>query len=404
MLTPTTTNSKRIKPFEPPSSPDEFPTLRAISAGLLFFRRVLVYQGPPLPLEFVTFRIPRPRSPLNEESARVHLKVTEWNAQWEAGPYRAFDDDDLPEPLAFLRDLDTDKDPTTDIVLIPDDGNLYHRWGPLYHLLPRRTVESFGLPLIHRGVWPVMGMAWGRDEIRAAQENALARAVAQHLWSHGLGKAKSPLSAFSKDDSLRVLSHDLGFWRSHFEILMRKYGRERGRVRREDGDTDPESLETPHPDVRYEMPRFGTEVWTGEAEASEVTRDLIELADQRGRLRAVIDAIRSNRVEEDFSKRWSAEREDFERKLYRKRNKVKVSFVELDESIPYFDAETEVEDNMLYRSLMTVVQPKDRHVVVCLHNGITRAREIADRLGYSNHSPVSKALKRIRRKAAKLLD
>jgi hypothetical protein len=39
-----------------------------------------------------------------------------------------------------------------------------------------------------------------------------------------------------------------------------------------------------------------------------------------------------------------------------------------------------------------------------LDNGITRVREIADRLGYANHSPVSKALARIRSKAAKLLD
>ncbi|MEY4578508.1 MAG: hypothetical protein RL701_3211, partial [Pseudomonadota bacterium] len=85
-------------------------------------------------------------------------------------------------------------------------------------------------------------------------------------------------------------------------------------------------------------------------------------------------------------------------------NKVKVSFVEFDDSVPYLDVETEIEDNMLYRNLMTVVSPKDRHVVVCLHNGITRVREIADHLGYSNHSPVSKALARIRRKAAKLLE
>jgi hypothetical protein len=280
--------------------------------------------------------------------------------------------------------------------------NIYHRWAPLYHLLPRRTILRCGLPLIHRGIWPVMGTSW-RDAIRPSQTGALEQAVAQHLWSHGLGKAKAPLTAFSKDDSLRLLSHDLGFWRSHFEALMRKYGQERGRVARDNGDTDPESMASEYPDLRYEMPRFGTELWTGEAEASEVTRDLIELADQRGRLRAVVDAIRSNRVEEDFSKRWSGEREDFERKLYRKRNKVKVSFVEFDDSIPYFDTETEVEGNMLYRSLMTLVDPKDRRVVVCLHSGITRVREIADLLGYANHSPVSKALSRIRRKAAKLL-
>lgn len=402
MLTPT--NSKRIKGFEPPSSPDEFPTLRALSPGLLDYRRVLVYGGAPLPVEFVSFEIPRHLRSFSEESARLHLFVTEWNAQWEAGSYREFGPEDMPQAVGFLDELPADKSATSDIVLIPSDGNIYHRWAPLYHLLSRRTVESYGLPLIHRGMWPVMGMAFGRDRIESAQTAALEHAVAEQLWSHGLGRAKSPINAFGKDDSLRLLSHDLGFWRSHFEILMRSYAQERGRVQRQDADTEPESSEAAHPDVRYEMPRFGTEVWTGEAEASEVTRDLIELADQRVRLRAVMDAIRSNRVEEDFSKRWSAEREDFERKLYRKRDKVKVSFVELDDSIPYFDAETEVEGNMLYRSLMPVVQPKDRHVVVCLHNGITRVREIADRLGYTNHSPVSKALARIRRKAAKLLD
>lgn len=393
--------TRRFQMPPPPDSPDEFPTMRALSAGLLGFRRVAVYEGPPLPLEFVSFEMPRRGS--FEENTRVTLKVTDWNLQWEAGPYRAFDDADLPPALGFLRALEAaGTAPRSDIVLMPrQHDNVYHRWAPLYHLLPRRQVVGAGLPLIHRGMWPVMVV--GRSAIHPSQTSALEHAFAQHLWSHGLGRAKAPLAAFSKDDSLRLLSHDLGFWRSHFEALMRKYGQARGRVAREDGDTDPESLASEHADLRYEMPRFGTELWTGEAEAAEVTRDLIELADQRGRLRAVFDAIRSHRVEEDFSNRWSGEREDFERKLYRKRNKVKVSFIEFDDSLPHFDTETQVEANMLYRSLMTVVSPKDRHVVVCLHSGITRVREIADHLGYANHAPVSKALARIRRKAAQLL-
>jgi len=46
--------------------------------------------------------------------------------------------------------------------------------------------------------------------------------------------------------------------------------------------------------------------------------------------------------EEDFSERWSRAREDFERKLFRKRDKVKVRFVELDYTIPVQGPETEV--------------------------------------------------------------
>lgn len=351
MVSPT--NSEWLDPA-PPSAPEEFPTprddpeefptMRALSAGLLFFRRVAVYQGAPLPLEFISFQMPRGCS-CDEEGANVLWKVTEWNAQWEAGPYRTCDTDDLPPTLSFLRDLEAvGTAPTSDIVLIPrEHDNIYHRWAPLYHLLSHRSLVSAGLPLIHRGIWPVMGAAWGHTLIRPSQSGALERAVAQHLWSHGLGKAKAPLAAFSKNDSLRLLCHDLSFWRSHFESLMRKYGNQRGRIKRDEGDIEPESFASTHPDLRFEMPRLGTELWTGEAEASEVTRDLIELADQRGRLRSVMDAIRSNRVEEDFSKRWSSEREDFERKLYRKRNRVKVSFVEFDDSIPYLDDDSQVE-------------------------------------------------------------
>jgi len=42
----------------------------------------------------------------------------------------------------------------------------------------------------------------------------------------------------------------------------------------------------------------------------------------------------AHRIEDDFSDRWSCAREDFERKLYRKRVKVQVRFVELTDTIP----------------------------------------------------------------------
>jgi hypothetical protein len=115
------------------------------------------------------------------------------------------------------------------------------------------------------------------------------------------------------------------------ERLVRERCVGSGRVKKQPDDLDAESIPK-FPDVSYEMPTFGIDVWTGEEEASEATYDLIERADQGGRLRALIDAIRSNRVEEDFSARWSWAREDFERKLHRKRSRWRVHFVELKES------------------------------------------------------------------------
>ena len=50
-------------------------------------------------------------------------------------------------------------------------------------------------------------------------------------------------------------------------------------------------------------------------EAAEAVAWTVDEADAAGRLRGILDAIRSNRVEDDFSYRWSFAREDFERKL-----------------------------------------------------------------------------------------
>jgi hypothetical protein len=149
-----------------------------------------------------------------------------------------------------------------------------------------------------------------------------------------------------------------------------------------------------------DRPLMGGYVWMGEDEAREATVQLVDYADSSGGLRSIIDAIRSNRVEEDFSPRWSYAREDFERKLYRKRNKVRVSFVELSDTLPIHGPESEVHDDLVYEDFFAFLDPKERQIVVLLRSGVTRLGDIAREVGYQTHSPVSKALKRIRDKAA----
>ena len=57
--------------------------------------------------------------------------------------------------------------------------------------------------------------------------------------------------------------------------------------------------------------------------------------------------------------------------------------------------ETEIVDGLAVSEFMTVLNPLDREVVV-LRNSTTNLTEIAAIMGYSNHSAVSKQLKRIR--------
>ena len=123
-----------------------------------------------------------------------------------------------------------------------------------------------------------------------------------------------------------------------------------------------------------------------------------------GRLRGILDAVRSNRVEDDFSERWTYAREDFERKLYRKRTKIKVRFVELTDTIPVQGSETEVLDRVVYGDFLALLNERDREVVVLLDSGMTNLTEIAATMGYRNHSPVSKRLNRIREQAARFFD
>lgn len=148
-------------------------------------------------------------------------------------------------------------------------------------------------------------------------------------------------------------------------------------------------------------PRMGGDLWRGEDEAAETVASVVEAADSDGRLRGILDAVRSNRVEDDFSECWTYAREDFERKLYRKRSKIRVRFVELTDTVPVQGPETEVVGQTVYADFLALLDERERQVVVLLNSGVTTLTEVASILGYSNHSAISKRLKRIRATASR---
>jgi hypothetical protein len=80
---------------------------------------------------------------------------------------------------------------------------------------------------------------------------------------------------------------------------------------------------------------------------------------------------------------------------------VKVRFVEVPETIPVQGPETEVEGRLVFADFLALLEPRDRQIVVLLNSGTTKLTDIADVLGYRNHSPISKRLKRIREQAAR---
>ncbi|MEU8346628.1 sigma-70 family RNA polymerase sigma factor [Spirillospora sp. NPDC048832] len=372
---------------------DLYPRATNLSAGHLY-RRVIRPLAPVRP-EYLTVPLPRIR---DEEGIRLDVMVAQWNLLWEAAQLRRrfFAEDDLPPVMHQVADRGD-----VNVVFLPRTDSRYYEYAPLFHLLPHSTLQRHGLPSLRCGNWPYVASYTSPVDrfLPADFEHRLSRAWASTVWRHLI--SGSPMRGFSGSDPIRLLAHNLDFWvppvtaaiqeiLGGFPPVDTTVGEEP--VPLEDGSILEGAVAV--------SPRVGSDLWQGQAEAAEVVRATVEHADTDGRLRGILDAVRANRVQDDFSEHWSFAREDFERKLYSKRSKVTVRFVELTDTIPVQGPETEVLDGLVYGDFLALLDPRERQIVVMLHSGVTKLTEIADLLGYANHSPVSKRLARIREKAS----
>lgn len=376
--------------------PEVFPDLGSISAAFLY--SFLPIPTQPLPSEYVwVVDGAKPR-----RSSAAMAAIAWWNMTWEAAHLRSdVVDRRLRRTLSRAFSYQTRGRDLTFLLSLP--GMKYPGYVPLYHLLPLRTLKAHGLPPIRRATWPPNLILGGLDALLPTNvDGRLSRAFAEHVWP--LLCRQSGISAFSSGEPLRLLAHNLDFWLPYADRVVRRRFRALGSVPLEEGQEEKlERLRAQLPsDVMATRPSFGGHAWMGEDEAWDATVEIVDEADQGGRLRGLIDAIRSHRVEDDFSSRWSFAREDFERKLHHKRMKTRVRFVELADTIPVHGPDSEVHENLLWEDFFAVLDAKEREIVVCLRNGHT-VGDIAADFGYANHSPVSKRLSAIRRKAALLL-
>ena len=366
-----------------------------MSAGFIY-RRVLRARAP-VPPEYVAVPVAGSRS----DPTELFVAMARWNLMWEAAQFRrrVFAEDQLPPELREIADRGD-----VNVMFVPRTAARYYEYAPLFHLLSRAQAERHGLPLLRTGIWPFLAETAPVDRyLPAAFETRLSRAWASAVWRHLM--PGSPLRAFSASDPIRLLAHNLDFWlppvTAVIEDILRGFpavagGQPEEPVRLQDG--------TVLSGAAAGGPRTGGDVWCGEDDAAEVVRQTVEAADAGGRLRGILDAVRSNRVEDDFSDHWSYAREDFERKLYRKRAKVKVRFVELTDTIPVQGPETEVEGNLVFADFLALLDERERQIVLLLRSGITKVGDVASALGYKNHSPVSRRLAQIRTKAAAYFD
>lgn len=385
-----------LHPDDEMADPEWYPRLMNMSGAFMF--RAVIRPDTPVSPEYVTIPM---RAADRDAAITKQLAVSKWNLLWEAAQYRRrfFTEEECPPEMLKIIDQGD-----VNVVFVPRTKSRYFEYAPLFHLLPRRILERFGLPLYRGGQWPFLADVWSPDRYLPTDfEHRLAQAWAATVWRHLM--PGSPIVGFTKNDPIRLLAHDLDFWIPPVTEVMETEMRTWPEV---DKGIEPQAVTLDDgsvlPGATTANPRMGGDLWTGEDAAAEFVRDTVEAADRTGRLRGILDTVRSHRVEDDFSSHWTYAREDFERKLYRKRNKVKVRFVELTDTIPVQGPETEIVDRLVFNDFLALLDPKEREVVVLLRSGTTKLTEIADIMGYRNHSPISKRLKHIRDTAAKFFD
>lgn len=375
------------------AEPDSYPRLFTISNG--FAREKVLCADEPEQPEYVT--VPRHLCRRPESL----MPIADWNSLWEAAQFRRrlFDPEDLPGPVWKIA-----KSGDRNVIFLPRTRSRYYEYAPLFHLLPRSVVERHNLPLIRAGNWPhTVGNRLVEEQLPADFSQRLADAWADLIWRDLV--SGSPMSGFSSDDPIRILSHNLDFWvpavtQVIHEILWEfpraggDYESERARLT--DG--------TLMGGASVAAARMGGDLWHGDEDARLTASWVVDQADSDGRVRGILDAVRSNRVVDDFSDRWSHARTDFERKLHRTRNKIKVKFVELEDNICVHGPEADLVGNTIANDFMALLNKRDREIVVLLNSGHTKLTDVGEILGYSSHSGVSKRLDKIRQQAATYFD
>jgi len=372
----------------------KYPRMGSISAGHTM--QAMVRPLTADPLEYVTIDL-RANSLNRDEDVKELVAVAKWNTVWESAQFRRryFDEDELSEQMRRIADVGD-----VNVTLVPRTAARYYEYAPLFHLLSVRTLDKFGLPFLRGGLWPYMTHYVDIDDFLPADfEARLARAWAWTVWPHL--NSGSKMSAFRRHEPLRLLAHNLDYWLPPVTTIIQDRLRSFPEV-----NTGAKLGPIPLIDGSFldgavaGYPRMAGDVWTGESEAQEVIAQTIAAADGTGNLRGIIEAIRSHRVADDFSDTWSYAREDFERKLYSKRSKVQVRFVELRDTIPVQGPESQIVGDLVTNDFLATLNPRNREIVVLLNSGVSSNTEIAKQLGYAGHSAVSKRLNQIRRQAA----
>lgn len=114
------------------------------------------------------------------------------------------------------------------------------------------------------------------------------------------------MATFADKEPLRLLAHNLDFWIPAVTAMLQARLTEHSEI---DKGPIPSTITLEDGSVLDGAvpghPRAGGQIWFGEDDARVAVGETVEAADRTGQLRSIVDAVKSNRVADDFSSRCS---------------------------------------------------------------------------------------------------
>lgn len=335
--------------------------------------------------------------------------AAEWNGSYEGGYIRP--GKWLEQLQALVPGLNGAESPN--VFIVPRVNGVTPLDTMLASLVPLRILERHGIrKKVRCNLWLT---PFGLGEYRPDFGERCRNAFEEFVWPIMVPGSRHQARFFAADSPLRLLAGDSRFWMhriyrtalSLYEELPPTTHREKSwkslSVLRKGLFNDHPTLSPDSVIVR--RPRMGGELWepTDEADCRRVVKRAMSGDNERCSLEQVIDIVLSDRAHEDFSDRHSWVKEDFERSFYSKRSKLKVTLVETVDSFPAWEAaEPQGYEQLLYRDVLSILDVKERRLVVALRQGKT-ATELAKEYGYADHSPMSRSIAALKTKVGRLL-
>ena len=249
---------------------------------------------------------------------------------------------------------------------------LFRNFGPLmmFYLLSEDIVERIKLAHFPRDPYQILlNQNWRKEYDSDYFQQAMSDTWAWLVWDH-MG-VRGGMEKYSGYDPIWIIAHAYTLWIQVFRAM---------------GIT-PEVYFNFPPGQGYQLRYFSRE------ELDDYVCGLMECFNKHTKYPLWRDVIKQNRCFEDFDKRHSSVKTDQFRKWYHTRTRIKsVDFMQAEEQ-PYTPCD-KIISRLDAQRFIAKLEYGDRKILELLLFGYTRA-EIAEKIGFANHSGISKRLHKI---------